>query len=71
MSLEPRPHLCGHQAPEAVPHTFHEESVGEEAEEEDIGEQYGENHHLAGWIRRSREKTENTLAGAKRGSRMV
>lgn len=58
-SLEPQPYLCGHQAPEAGLHAaVQEESADEEAEEKDVGEQYGENHHLARRVRRRREEED-------------
>lgn len=73
-SLEPWPHLCGHQAPEANLHTTQEESADEEAEEKDVGEQDGEDHHLAGWVRISREEEDRAHIsrgregqGARRG----
>lgn len=43
----PQPHLCGHHTPEAGGCAFQEQTSDQQAEDEDVGEEYRENQALA------------------------
>lgn len=46
----PQPHLCCHHTPEAGGCAFQEQASDQEAEDNDVGEEYRENQPLAGWV---------------------
>lgn len=63
----PQPHLCGHHTSEAGKCAFQEETSDEEAEEEDVGEEYREGQDLARWVRAESRSQEKWERGAGRG----
>lgn len=63
----PEPHLCGHHTSEAGNCALQEETSDEEAEEEDVGEEYCENQDLARWVRTETRSQEEWGGGEGRG----